>query len=257
MLSRGARGTAYAVDGDPSRGMLVVPTRDEVIGIALGAADEDWCRPVIDRKGHPGLDRIDEMIRSEQRGLGWTWERPYTPQRYQWCGAAVGAWYAEAGLHLLWRYRCCSSVERLEAWARYRSYMDGWSHPTRCKLPGGTELGLRDLHRATGGERMLQHVRAGKPLEWTPQPGDIALVGPEGPGHPHGKHVTLVVDWAGDYARTIEGNAGGTLPDGSRCPDGVVRAARELPGAGREKSYTIRTIIRPALADFLPGLELL
>lgn len=208
------------------------------------------------------------MIRSE-RGIGWNWLAPYTgDQSFQWCGAAVATWLAAAGLPLAYRRFAFSSVERIEAWGRFRSYVSTWTHPKFARLPGGEIVALDELHSALG-RRLIQYPRPGTPLSWLPQPGDVVLVGPD-PVEPmeigkvrrgeHGRHVALVrsFDVVRGVVETVEGNAGGFGPAGEKIADGCVHATRPLPRGGETaRTYHVRTIIRPGLADFVRGVELL
>jgi len=233
---------------------VTLPTREEVVRATLAAAESEWERGVRDQAGHHGMARIDLYIR-DGHGLGWTWERPYVGNgQYQWCGAFVAWCMAAAGLLPRLRRDCWSSTTRLDAYGRY-GVLQGVTMPTRVRLPGGKVLDVRTWHESLGAElRRWQAPQPGRDLAWEPAPGDIALVGTRGCG----QHVALVrqVDLARGILLTTEGNATGLGPGGARF-EGVVHHERPLPTRGNSATYHVRTIIRPARADFVAGVELL
>jgi hypothetical protein len=79
------------------------------------------------------------------------------------------------------------------------------------------------------------------------RPGDIVVVGAE-QGRPWGDHVTLCIGVHGDHVDTIEGNAIGLGPDGSRR-EGVVRTSRPRWVAD-PKTKRILFGVRPLEEDY-------
>jgi hypothetical protein len=154
---------------------------------ALARADEEWRRPVVEPKGR-GWERIDEYIRGPQ-GLEWTWESRYTRnQQFAWCGAFAAFCLEAAGLKADLRNKVMPSTYRLHRWA---------SNTPRFVQPDSVARG------------------------------DIVIVGPA-TGRVWGSHITLCDTVEGDgWLRTIEGNARGEGPDGSRY-EGVIRQRRPL-----------------------------
>jgi hypothetical protein len=243
-------------------------TREQVAGLVMAVADTEWFAGVEDRVGTPGIARILSYIRE---GLGW--DSAYRRDGdFAWCGAFVAYCWAAAGLHPVLRRECFASTYRLWCYGRHLGEFHPW---TRVRLtPGGSSVSLRqwweELSAARGVDcrRLMQRCAPGKPLEWEPAAGDVALVGADPALDPGkipewGQHVALVrrYDPRG-VIETVEGNAWGLgpAPEGEvRQYEGVVHCVRPLltPEDWRRLTYHVRYIIRPGLADCVPGVEYL
>ena len=177
----------------------------------LSTASAEWNRGVHEPPG-AGWERIDEYIRGPQ-GLGWSSEDPYRRNRqFAWCGAFVAFCFGAAGLGAEVRRTRLASTYRLHSWA-------------------------------SGTPRL-------RPLE-DARRGDIVIVGPT-TGKRWGAHITLCdgVEPASGQVETIEGNAHGRGPDGSRY-EGVIHNERPLPRPGLAAStYRVMHVIRPLSEDF-------
>jgi len=132
-------------------------------------------------------DRINAYIRSAE-GLGWSWVEPYTKNgEFAWCGAFASFCYTK--VRPLIRKKIFPSCYRLHTnWAKTSRYI----HPDNLRAG--------DIVVVYSGKRAVQ-----------------------------GDHITLCVD-ASEYLSTgsittIEGNAHGTLGDGSRG-EGVITRER-------------------------------
>ena len=187
---------------------------------AVAVAEAEWHADI--RDDDSGAARIDEYIRGDH-GLGWgsadvnnlNERRAYRPQSFSWCGAFVAYCYGLGA----------------EMTARTRKY----TLPSCSRLWrdwGGTA-------RLMGGampEKML-------PAIW-PARGDIVTIQNVGSvPRVQGHHITLCLDVdteKGTFS-TIEGNAWGYLPDGTRG-EGVIRNERAVE--------TIAKIYRPVSTDF-------
>jgi hypothetical protein len=132
-------------------------------------------------------ERIDTYIRSSA-GLHWSWEEPYVKNgQFAWCGAFASFCYTK--VRPLIRKKIFPSCYRLHTnWAKTSRYI----HPDNLRAG--------DIVVVYSGKRAVQ-----------------------------GDHITLCVD-ASEYLSTgsittIEGNAHGTLGDGSRG-EGVITRER-------------------------------
>lgn len=172
-------------------------------------ADEIYDPPLTDRSPDADVSRLNITAFALQ-GLGWAnWECRRTKKRTKaycgdlcmsWCGAFVAYCYLAGGLCLTAR-AACASTYKLSEWAK------------------------KNRARRIGPEEM--------------RAGDIVTV--QGPaGLKYGDHIVLVreVLLDGRY-RTIEGNAKGMWPDGTRVQgvvtnvrrfEDVVAVYRPLPG---------------------------
>lgn len=203
-------------------------TQNEAYGrLAIDRAEEEWQQGVTETPG--GFARIDQYIRGKD-GLGWgsvevgPGARPGIPYHangcFQWCGA-FAAWAWSTHIPPKIRRECFPSTVRLWEWAH------------GLRLPG-TFAGK------------FQITDPGKPLAWPIMPGDILVIERGDGGRVWGDHITICRDPVGYSVLTVEGNATGVLPDGSRS-EGVVHRERFLPGhqpAGTQAF--IRWILRPA-----------
>ena len=186
----------------------------------VAVAESEWIADI--RDDDSGAVLIDEYIRGEH-GLGWgsadvrnlSERRAYQPQSFSWCGAFVAYCYGLGA----------------EMTARARKY----TLPSCSRLWrdwGGTA-------RLMGGSMPEKMI----PAIW-PQAGDIVTVQNAGSvAREQGSHIVLCVDvdTKGGTFATIEGNAWGYFPDGTRG-EGVVRNSRAVT--------SIAKIYRPVATDF-------
>ena len=184
---------------------------------ALGArADEVLARARAEWESHvqeprgQGWERIDDYIRGAE-GLGWRWlDRYERDGQFAWCGAFASFCYTALEPGI--RDKDLASTYRIARWAR-------------------------------GTPRII-------PFDDV-QPGDIVIVGPAR-GSRWGAHITVCERVDGDAHRvlTIEGNARGTGPDGSRY-SGVIRQARPFPSDDLSvRTYRVMDVVRPLPDDF-------
>ena len=202
-----------------------------VVEVALSL----WRSTIVDPR--PGaakkefaLSQIDGFIRGEQ-GLHWGWESAYKGDGdFEWCGAFAAHCWGAAGLAERWRSVFFASTYRLDRWAAYRPV-------GRYINPAPSQDQPRRLYC-----QMHDHTTAADLAAMcvSPLEGDILLIGKSGTGY--GTHICIVESYdpgLGVFA-TIEGNARGRFPDGTRG-QGVVRNERPLEIA--------RRLIRPAPGD--------
>jgi len=132
--------------------------------------------------------RVDAYIKSAA-GLGWSWEKPYIKNgQFAWCGAFASFCYTKASANI--RKKIFPSC--------YRMYKN-WGQTSRY-------VPVNKIQR-----------------------GDIVIVW-AGKHSTQGDHITLCVDADAlslGYISTIEGNAVGTLGDGSRG-EGVIKRQRTV-----------------------------
>lgn len=182
----------------------------------LRRALAEWAKGIKDAAPWYGV--IDNYIRGPE-GSAWAgWPR-YDGRNTQWCGMYVG-WALR--LKLAIRKFHIPSVTRL---------MKG--HGSEGHWAAGTGRGLAP------GNRFVNPRDA--------RPGDIGIFGPAGED---GRHIGLILKRDGNGVQTVEGNAWGTLPDGTRA-EGVIRTWRPFVGAEREPDdYALLAVIRPLPSDF-------
>ena len=132
--------------------------------------------------------RIDKYIKSSE-GLGWSWVEPYTKNgQFAWCGAFASFCYPD--VHAQIRKKIFPSC--------YRLYSN-WAQTSRKISVENIQAG--DLVIVYTSKRSVQ-----------------------------GDHITLCTDAStakDGYITTIEGNAHGTLGDGTKG-EGVITRQREL-----------------------------
>lgn len=209
-------------------------------------AMREWNRDIFDPpigSAHPRAAEccavIDEIIKFN----GWGFALPHG--RYignappQWCGMFAGRRWAEAGLDpkpLIWGW---ASTLRLGCWFSYRPW-NNYKNP-----------------RPTNGDlRLWGKLEPGKPLPFTPQSGDVVIVGTgkvewgkdKGKPQPEGAHVTISAgfDEATRSFDTISGNGGGVGPHGDHR-EGISRATFSIDTGVRKAMW----IGRPAFGDLL------
>lgn len=193
---------------------------------AIARASQQWARGIWDpsrRETGPDAQwargEIDTYIR---HGLGWTWEPPYAGDGdFEWCGAFAAWCWASVRPQLRKTY--FASTYRLDRFARYAS-VNGEKNRGSGRLCAELDESSRDL-------------------PFTPQPGDILLIGPKGSGY--GKHICLVESYTDGVFFTLEGNGNGMAPTGVKW-QGVVKGKRYLGGADR---WHARRLIRPSVED--------
>ena len=146
-------------------------------------------------------------------GLRWPESRwPYDKNGdFAWCGAFAAWCYREAGLKDDLLYKRFASTRRLYDWAH-------------------------------GTDRFIVTPSGLAPC-------DIVVVG-RGDSKAWGAHITLVRELADDVVLTFEGNAKGTLGDGT-TGEGVVRHQRPTSGAGLpDKTYRFLYGVHPLEEDY-------
>lgn len=226
---------------------------------ALDACLALWSQRIVDPPRQsihdPAYDddraAIDRLIRTTA-GIDWRRcsdlvEAYRHDGDFEWCGAFASAGWRAAGLDQELAQVYFSSTYRLD---RYGS--EG--------LAFGTAREKRLVKRCAGASAYLRLDEKSTPADvaaFGARAGDILLVGSKRgkKRYPMGSHVTVVertrVDENGVlWFDTVEGNATGRLPDGTRA-QGVVRQSRRLglPAAANLDTYYARRLIRPALAD--------
>lgn len=202
--------------------------------VALNTGLLAWQRDIMDptRKafGDPlfAEDRafIDQCIRGDD-GLGWASCSPFVRAYrwdgdFEWCGAfAAYCWHASIPLAIRKRY--FPSTYRLDRYGQHkRAFAES--------LPNVPESMRRRYLAIDGDADDVDH--------FGPRAGDILVVNGTG----YGQHITIVESWNPIECvfRTVEGNATGEGPDGTRH-QGVVRNVRPLS--------VCRRLIRPGLCD--------
>lgn len=182
----------------------------------LRRALAEWGRGIKDAA--PWYTVIDGYIRGPE-GSAWSgWPR-YDGRNTQWCGMWVG-----------WALRLKRNVRRFHVPSVTR-LMKG--HGSEGHWAAGTGRGLAP------GSRFVNPRDA--------RAGDIGIFGPQGEA---GRHIGLILERDGNGVQTVEGNAWGLLPDGTRG-EGVVRNWRPFEGAQkRAADYVLLAVIRPLPSDF-------
>lgn len=187
--------------------------------VVLAAARAEMQRGVAEpgTEGMPnGAPIIDSYIRGPL-GLAWTtcdvktWKPgvPYTRNgQFAWCGAFAAFCWGEAGLKVALRQKHLAGTGRLYRWAHGT---ERWVKP-------------RDL-----------------------QPGDIAVVGPQGSGD--GEHITIVREVRANVIETYEGNAHGLGIGGKRYEGVVVQVRPFDPPA--PQTYRVLYGVRPLGEDLV------
>lgn len=193
----------------------------------------DWKRTAKGVESEADRVIIDDYIR---RGLGWTWQAPYAGDgAFEWCGAfAAWCWYMDLLPELRRDY--LPSCYRLFAWSQG---LTASGEKPKAPIERPTFLALDENSTAAD---VLGFAGTG------PRAGDLLIVGDGKPEY--GEHITVVekFDAAGERFYTVEGNGGGTFPDGTRG-QGVVRAIRPLGRASVR--YIARRLYRPTLAHLM------
>ena len=156
-----------------------------------------------------------------------------------WCGMSIAAWGFRAGL---------LPVHRRSFWAtdNVRSFFSygkaGRVHHRTARevtLVDGTVVVVVDWHSERGQRRTWRETAALQRLplaKWDLQPGDVGLINHNGKTD-RAHHIVLVESFDGVTLTTLEGNATGLAPDGSRRRQGVVRVVRDL------RNETVRATI--------------
>ena len=211
---------------------LYTPDVNNAGQTAIATALAEWSRPVFDPRrvdmSTPAAFSKTAITKYIHEGLGWTWEPDYKGDGdFEWCGAFAAWCWAQAGLKLEWRKPFWASTYRLDRWARYQPF----------------DAKTKNARPAQGPHRLIADLNEdSESLPFTPQPGDVLLIGPAGSGY--GKHICLVESYANGVFSTIEGNGVGRSSDG-QIRQGVVRGKRKLGGDG----WHARRLIRPAPGD--------
>jgi hypothetical protein len=225
--------------------------------LALERALAEWKRDVVDPPrrslNDPLFDddrkAIDDYIRNGAQLGGVSNPGKFVYQKdgdYEWCGAFhAHCWepFIQPDLRQLY----WPSTYRLDCYGRYvAGFSSANAKATAAKYP----------RPAADGRKYLKLTATSKPADveaFGPRPGDILLVG-FAPGYGYGSHVTLVERWdpVASVLHTIEGNATGIGPDGSRR-QGVIKHQRPLGTPAPAKTYHALRLIRPGINDVIPG----
>lgn len=231
----------------------------------LAEAERLWHLDIVDsRKSPASIREIRRMITDPATGIGWTWAQYEDDGDYSWCAAYAGSCWRKAGLHPRLAQTFFSSTYRLDLFGRYKTFGEWFLRRPVLSVPLPGLLGdisgyIRDVHEALGGVREWHDVSGCEFVEgfldrgYTPRAGDIGLINPS-PAKPYGSHAVLIAenfaqgDAGSDRISTIEGNATGFGPDGSRR-EGVVRNERLVSRFAR--------IVRPAPLDCCSGAQFL
>jgi len=196
----------------PTNGAPEPGLRSTIVRLTLAAGETEWLK-VVREPPQGDASIIDGYIR--RTGLGWpNGKKPPGKGPYErngdfaWCGAFAAHCLAAAGLDAAVRKKVMPSTYRI------------WQYATDRKLF----------------------------VDGPPEPGDIVLVGPR--KSRWGAHITLCRKFDPDTRRvlTVEGNATGEAPDGSRH-EGVIHHARPL-ASGSDRTYRVRFVVRLPLDDF-------
>jgi hypothetical protein len=143
---------------------------------------------------------------------------------------SIAAWGFRAGL---------LPVHRCSFWAtdNVRSFFSygkaGRVHHRTARevtLVDGTVVVVVDWHSEREQRRTWREKAALQQLplaEWDLQPGDVGLINHSGKTD-RAHHIVLVESFDGATLTTLEGNATGLAPNGSRRRQGVVRVVRDL-----------------------------
>lgn len=192
----------------------------------LATADARWRERIVEPPA--GGDEGREAIEGFIRGIGWGSVNiknpgaPYKNGAFSWCGCFAGHCLASAGfqpeLHTAALRKKYAARPLMIMSSCYRIVAE-W---------------------ATGTPRLIKDHRSARP-------GDIAIVGQRS-GRWWGAHITIVRDVRDDRLLTVEGNAKGTGPDGSRY-EGVIHMERPFV-VRTDDDYHVMHIVRPLPADF-------
>lgn len=168
------------------------------------------------------------------RDSGWSKSgvdiSPKTNKPKDWCGMSVAAWGFRASM---------LAVHRRSFWAtdNVRSFFSygraGRVHHRTARevtLADGSVVEVAAWHAERKQERTWRETGALQRLplaEWDLAPGDVALINHDGKTD-RAHHIVLVESFDGATLTTLEGNATGLAPNGSRRRQGVVRVVRDL-----------------------------
>ena len=197
-------------------------------------ATQIWEEDVFDARVS---DKTTEGLRCKTRISDFTRENNWGTYKgdgsgTQWCG--MFAWYCwkHAGsLDPKWLKSYSQSTYRNQLWAQYKNWSKNDLNP-RAADPTD--------------RRLYVDLRKPFPAGFTPQQGDVVIVGDGTPSF--GDHITLLTDYdavTGAY-KTISGNGGGLGPNGN-SREGVSLKTYYLNKGG----YRVMWLIRPAFGDLL------
>lgn len=219
----------HVIEPDPEPSLVCTPgelndcTTAQRVEIAMAHAEMLWAMRIVEPPPKHTSALIDELIRGS-KGLTWSSaevgagarpNQPYRRDKFAWCGAFAARCWGEAGLKRAIRREHCASLWRIYTFAK------------------GTP---RFITRFADVKR-----------------GNIVCIGPEGDAD--GAHITLARQDAGASAdsltiETVEGNASGLLPDGSRDEGVVHQIRRWYPRGAPGRTYGFRFGVRWLDSDF-------
>lgn len=241
--------------------LMLAQTLEGLEGLQLHAAQrclDEHKVGVVDRKEfYPTISRYLQASGDM---------RPYPDvnsrgQQRQWCGDLVAWGYADdhLGIHPTIRRCLFPSTYRLYVMGKY---LPDWNAKTKAgvwrykkvRLSSGREVGIREWHKESGALRLFatpaKNAQFVGDLPWKPRAGDIGTVrrtfNRDGKPTPWGGHVVMITGVGVELLTTVEGNAGGSGPDGQKIRDGVVTNRRPVSD--------FETLLRPSLCDFDLGV---
>lgn len=204
-----------------------------------------WLQKIVDLPPADSSDyercrtQIDLLVRT-QTGLGWSWEPPYRPKAFKWCGTGPAYGYRNV-VPLAVRQKWFASTYRFDRYFHYQA-IEGAANPRPVAGPFRQVLELDESSRK---EDVVF------PDGTRPRAGDVALVGPHNCAY--GVHIATIehlVETSRSVSLiTLEHNGTGYFPDGTRR-HGIVRATRSIGSAVAETTqYIVRRIGRFAPID--------
>lgn len=211
---------------------------------ALNRALAEWKLHIVDPKRTDKSERAvyarGAITNYIHFGLGWTWQPPYAGDgAFEWCGAFAAWCWLESLLPEL-RRDYLPSCYRLFNWTQGLEALGG---KPKAPITPPTFLALDENSKPSD---VLRFAGTG------PRAGDLLIVGDGKPEY--GEHITIVerFEATGGLGTfyTVEGNGGGSFPDGNRG-QGVVRALRTLGKRAGGGSYIARRLLRPTLAHLV------
>lgn len=202
--------------------------------VAAQEAERLWRLDIIDprREDHSELAERSRALIAQfiHEGLGWTEPVLYEGDGdFSWCGAFAAFCWRAAGARLSVRKQHFASTRRLDKWASEASTAD--PAPRRRLVLGA---GVTEAELAA----------------FSPQPGDLLLVG--APDSPHGSHIALLAsfDPVASAFSTFEGNGFGCGPGSDRPREGLVRVVRHLGPDNR-----LLRVLRLGLLDLTDSVQ--
>lgn len=196
---------------------------------AVKEAEKDWHEGVV-----ATMPRRDSALARIFRDSGWSnWVDTESDGRPKdWCGMAVAAWHARAGLHPDLRRGMWETRNVLAQFTYGREGVRRRYYPMVSEPGAASAVSVEAYHRAHGGPRKWfpgAELRQWTPAKWRDRlrPGDVVLINHRGElGSAH--HIAMVHSFEGDTLVRIDGNATGSSPEGRTRRAGVVKVRMNL-----------------------------